>query len=101
MLAWASAAALMAALWLWHLRLRNAAVVDVGWAGGLAVAALVDGAIGGGEPVRRWVTAAMMVVWGARLAGYLLVTRVIDKPEDARYAELRRTHERNAAIWFF
>lgn len=98
LIAWAVAAALMALLWLWHLRLRNAAVVDVGWAGGLAIAALIAGAIGGGNPVRRWLTAWMMTVWGARLALYLLWTRVIGKPEDSRYAELRRSH---GSAWFF
>ena len=32
---WALAAFLMLGLWLWHLRLRNAGAVDVGWTAGV------------------------------------------------------------------
>jgi len=91
----------MGALWLWHLRIRNAAIVDVGWAGGLALVAAIDTIVGSGFPERRWVAGAMMVIWGLRLAAYLLTTRVLGREEDARYAELRRAHGTSANRWFF
>ena len=99
-LTWTAAAVLMLALWLWHLKSRNAAVVDVGWAGGLALAALLDLAMTHGDPVRRWVACLMMAVWGARLATFLFVTRIIGHREDPRYAELRRAHGPSANRWF-
>ena len=95
------AAALMLGLWLWHRRLRNAAVVDVGWAAGLAIAALADAAMGEGDAARRWVAALMMALWGGRLAAYLVTTRVIGRAEDPRYATLRQARGPAADRWFF
>ena len=39
-------------------------------------------------------------MWGVRLAVYLLYDRVFGRPEDARYAELRK-HGETANTWFF
>lgn len=86
----AAVAGLMFVLWLIHLLLRNAAIVDAGWAGGLAILAIIYAAAGVGYPVRAWAMAAMVSVWGLRLALYLLFTRVIGHPEEGRYRELRR-----------
>jgi steroid 5-alpha reductase family enzyme len=99
--AWLVASLLMLTLWIRHLRLRNAAVVDVGWAAGLALVAVIDAIFGVGDPVRRWVAALMMAVWGGRLALYLLTTRVMGHQEDARYAALRQARGRGANRWFF
>lgn len=93
---WAGAAVLMAGLWAWHLRLRNAAVVDVGWALSLALMAVAYAVVGGGDPTRRWVAGGLMGLWGARLALHLYRDRVQGGvAEDARYTDLReswRTH---------
>jgi steroid 5-alpha reductase family enzyme len=99
--AWVVAALLMVLLWRWHLEIRNAAVVDVGWAAGLALVAVIDGAVGAGEPVRRWTAALMMAIWGGRLAAYLVATRVLGHGEDARYAALRQARGVAANRWFF
>ena len=91
----------MAALWAWHLRLRNAAIVDVGWtalAGGLAI---FYANTGGGAWTRRAAIGWMMGSWGARLTVYLLYDRVLGKPEDGRYAELRRSWSDRAGARFF
>ena len=98
---WILATAVMALVWLWHLRLRNAAIVDAGWAflvGGLAVLYAV---LGDGWPPRRAAIAFMMGSWGARLTVYLLYDRVFGRPEDGRYADLRRRHGDGANAWFF
>jgi steroid 5-alpha reductase family enzyme len=98
---WILAAAVMALLWLWHLKLRNAGIVDGGWAflvGGLAVLYAV---LGDGWTPRRTAIAFMMGSWGARLTVYLLYDRVFGRSEDGRYADLRRRHGDGANAWFF
>lgn len=98
---WALAALVMLALWLWHLRLRNAGVVDVGWAVSVVSAVLLLAAAGPGHPARRWLLAALTTAWGVRLAVYLLRDRVLGRPEDARYADLRARRSPAAALAFF
>jgi len=99
---WIVAAGVMAALWAWSVRRQNAGVVDVGWTalvGSLAVFEAVmspDGMTG-----RRVAIAAMMGIWSTRLTVFLLVDRVLGKPEDGRYAELRRARGARATAWFF
>jgi hypothetical protein len=100
LLGWGGAAALMTTLWAWHLRLRNAGIVDVGWAVSVGGLALFYGVFGPGDPWRRALMAMMMTVWGTRLAWYLLHDRVLDRPEDGRYAELRARGS-VAASWNF
>jgi len=98
---WIFAAGAMALLWLWHRKEQNAGVVDGGWAllvGGLTV---FDALLGDGWPPRRAAIAFMMGSWGARLAVYLLYDRVFGRPEDGRYAELRRKRGDGANRWFF
>jgi len=106
MIVWgaASVAALMLVLWLIHLRTGNAAIVDAGWAGGLALLGVLYAWMGGGYPPRAWLIGGMAAVWGLRLAIFLMVTRVIGHPEEGRYQELRRRWKTNIAftfLWFF
>jgi steroid 5-alpha reductase family enzyme len=91
---------MMAALWILHLRLRNAAIVDVGWAAGLPIlAGWYAWALAGGT--RGWLLAAMVAVWGSRLATHLMVDRVVGQPEEGRYRELRRRWKTRLGIKFF
>lgn len=83
-------AALMFALWLIHLRTGNAAIVDAGWAGGLAMLGVLYAALGEGYEPRRVLIGGMTAIWGIRLAVFLLATRIIGHPEEGRYQELRR-----------
>ena len=80
---------LMFALWLLHFPMRNAAIVDAGWAGGLALIAAVYAWRGSGDETRRWLMAALAGIWGLRLAGYLFFTRILGHPEEGRYVTLR------------
>ena len=93
-------AALMLLLWLIHLSLKNAAIVDAGWAGGLAILAVLYAVLGHGEPARAWLIAVMVSVWGVRLAFFLLFTRVLGHPEEGRYQELRRQWKTNIPLKF-
>jgi steroid 5-alpha reductase family enzyme len=95
-----SVCGLMLLLWLIHLPLKNAAIVDAGWAGGLALLGGIYAAAGGGYAPRSWLIAAMAVLWGLRLALYLMFTRVIGHPEEGRYVQLRRRWGGNLPLKF-
>ncbi|MEO8070150.1 MAG: DUF1295 domain-containing protein [Acidobacteriota bacterium] len=114
LIGWALTSALMAVLWALHLATRNAGLVDVGWAFGLAIlavwfAASGSSAIGAVSPdsasaLRVWLMAGMVVVWGVRLGGYILFTRIVGRPEDARYVAMRDEWQGTASrrfFWFF
>jgi steroid 5-alpha reductase family enzyme len=98
---WMLAAAVMALLWLWQGRLRNAGIVDVGWTALVAGLAVLDARIGDGWEFRRAAVGFMMGSWGLRLAVYLLYDRVLGRPEDGRYAEMRRAWGDDAPRRFF
>jgi steroid 5-alpha reductase family enzyme len=93
-------AAMMTGLWLVQLRTRNAAVVDVGWAAGLAGLAVLYAGLADGAPARRTLVAVMGGVWGIRLAWHLVTTRVIGQPEEGRYQHLRRVWARHLQLKF-
>jgi steroid 5-alpha reductase family enzyme len=91
----------MAALWACQVRTTNAGIVDVGWTGLVGGLAVLDALACSGMPGRRVAIASMMGLWAARLTVFLLIDRVIGRPEDGRYVELRRTHAPRANAWFF
>jgi len=101
---WILAAAVMALLWAGHLRLGNAGLVDPGWTGLVAALAIIDACYSDGLPARRSAIGFMMGSWGARLTIFLLYDRVIGRPEDGRFVELRRkfgVHATPRFFWFF
>lgn len=98
---WAIAALVMALLWVWQLRLRNASVVDAGWTGLIAAYAIADARLGAGFGPRRAAIAFMMGSWGLRLMVYLLYDRVFGRREDGRYAALRAEWGERAHVRFF
>jgi steroid 5-alpha reductase family enzyme len=90
----------MMLLWLIHFPLHNAAIVDAGWAGGLALLGVLYAVMGVGWAPRRMAIGFMAVAWGLRLALYLLFTRVIGHPEEGRYVELRKHWRTNIPLKF-
>jgi len=101
LLGWVLAAAMMAALWLLQRARRDAGVVDVGWAAGLGLLAILYAAAGGGDPLRRVLVAVMAGAWSLRLTWHLLADRILGKPEDGRYQTLRARWGRRARARFF
>jgi steroid 5-alpha reductase family enzyme len=97
---WASVALLMLMLWLVHLQTGNAAIVDAGWAGGLALLGVLYAFMSEGYWLRATLIATMAAIWGLRLALYLLITRVVGHPEEGRYQELRRQWKTNIPLKF-
>jgi steroid 5-alpha reductase family enzyme len=91
---------------LWRLQRRtgNAGVVDVGWTLAIGFLGAFYAATGGGGPERRALLAAFALVWSLRLAVHLLRDRVLGRPEEGRYLELRRgwgeRAERNLVVFF-
>ncbi|HQR46426.1 MAG TPA: DUF1295 domain-containing protein [Thermoanaerobaculia bacterium] len=79
---------LMGGLWVFHLRVKDAGVVDVGWAAGLGLLALYYAAVGPGWAARRALVGILGGVWAFRLASHL-ARRMRGKPEEGRYAALR------------
>jgi steroid 5-alpha reductase family enzyme len=92
--------ALMLLLWLIQLRTGNAAIVDAGWAGGLALLGIFYGVCGGGYEIRRALIGSMAAIWGMRLAVHLLTSRILGHPEEGRYQELRRQWKTNIPFKF-
>jgi steroid 5-alpha reductase family enzyme len=91
---------LMLALWAIHFPMHNAAIVDAGWTGGLAVLGVIYAIGGDGWLARKVLIGAMPGLWGLRLAVYLLRTRIIGHPEEGRYVELRRKWRTNLGLKF-
>lgn len=95
----ALAVGLLFAAWLLHLRLRNAAVVDVAWTVAVGLQAVAAALAGTGDPTRRAIVGVVGALWSLRLASHLAV-RVFGEPEDARYAELRARWGGNLRLKF-
>jgi steroid 5-alpha reductase family enzyme len=85
---WTVCALLMLALWLRARVTSNAGIVDVGWAAGLGLLALLHAAVSPGDVSRRVLVAVLGSVWAFRLAAHLAV-RMGREGEDPRYAVLR------------
>jgi steroid 5-alpha reductase family enzyme len=84
------ASALMTGLWIVQRRTHTAGIVDAGWAAGVGVLAVLFAATSGGYLPRRILVAVLIGTWALRLAAYLVVDRIRDRPEDGRYASMRR-----------
>jgi steroid 5-alpha reductase family enzyme len=91
--------AMMGALWVLHLRMRNAGVVDVGWAAGIGMLAVLYAVHGSGDPVRRALAGILGGVWSLRLTLHL-VHRVGSEPEDGRYRAIRERWRTNVSAKF-
>ena len=100
LIAWFAVSLLMFVLWLIHLPLRNASIVDAGWAAGIALCASIFTYTGDGNAQRRMLLTAMVCFWGLRLAAHLLFDRIIGQPEEGRYVELREKWKTNIGLKF-
>lgn len=71
-------------------RLDNYGVVDIAWSYAFGLVALLYAAFSGGWAPRRWLVAAIVVLWSLRLGTYLLKRVAGHHPdEDGRYREMR------------
>jgi len=91
--------AMMFILWLIHLPIKNAGLVDIGWAYGLGLLALIYGIFGSAPFVPRITITIMAALWSFRLGTHLF-QRVVGKPEEGRYQQLRKEWPNNTAFKF-
>ena len=101
----AACCVVMVFVWLWQKRISNAGVVDVFWSYNFPLIAVIYFLMGDGLIERRLLIAAMVLIWGMRLALYLHV-RVLGhiNDEDGRYKQLRIDWAPNfqtKIFWFF
>ncbi|MEZ5394116.1 MAG: DUF1295 domain-containing protein [Bryobacterales bacterium] len=104
MTGWAAAALVMSAMWLLQRRTGDAGIVDVAWAAGVGVLSVWFAYGADGLEQRRWLIAALAMIWAVRLAGYLLLVRIFRMPEDGRYTQMRADWGDRAQLnlfWFF
>jgi steroid 5-alpha reductase family enzyme len=101
LLGWLLMAVIMLVLWISQYVRKDAGIVDVGWAAGLGILAILYSVLADGLPMRRALVGALVAIWYFRLAGYLLFNRVIGKEEDGRYQTLRRNWAGREQKFFF
>ena len=94
-------AVVMAGLWALQLRIRNASIADVGWCAGLIATVLWYVTQAPGDPERKIAVGLMVSVYAGRLGTYILLDRVIAKPEDSRYRRLRERWGERAGLKMF
>jgi steroid 5-alpha reductase family enzyme len=97
----ALASLLMIVVWVIHLPMKNAAIVDAAWALGIGLCGILYAWQLDGWELRRLLLAAMTGFWGFRLSSHLLFNRILGHPEEGRYQELRRRWGGNMALKFF
>lgn len=78
-------------LWGVGLLKRDVSIVDIFWGAGFAIVAWVALGASGNRSLRAWLLVLLTTLWGLRLASYL-AWRNWGKPEDYRYAAMRRRH---------
>jgi len=96
---WVLAASVMSLGWLWQRSHANAGIVDVLWAGGTGMSAVLFAMMGDGAAWPRVILAVLGGLWGTRLATHLW-TRVRGETEDGRYRTLR-AHWHGSQFKFF
>jgi steroid 5-alpha reductase family enzyme len=85
---WMLAALMMTFGWFWQRSRGNAGIVDVLWAVGTGLNAVIFAVMGEGAASPRLIVALLGGLWGARLAAHIWA-RVRSEPEDGRYRHLR------------
>lgn len=88
---------IMAAVWLWSYKIKNAGVVDIFWSYNFPVIALILYFLAPGYEPRKLLLCSMVVVAGFRLGTHLAV-RILKhlRQEEPRYAQIRKEWGKNA-----
>lgn len=93
--------AIMSALWLLSLALRDASIVDVFWSLGFVICAWIFAALTPqGAMPRKALLLALVSAWGLRLALHIWL-RNRGKGEDYRYQSWRKQHGKRWWWWSF
>ena len=92
---------LLGLLWFLHLRFENASLADVGFCGGFFILVLACGLTSDGDLTRRMVVMGMGSLYAIRLGGHVLIHRVWNHSEDARYRKFRQLLGRREQVGMF
>jgi steroid 5-alpha reductase family enzyme len=84
----ALACAIMFAVWVVSIRLKDVSIIDIAWGATGAALAVSTYFLAGGTPERKLLVTGMTVIWGGRLAIHI-ARRKKGKGEDFRYAAMR------------
>ncbi len=91
----------MTFLWVLHLVLKNAAIIDVGWPICLLIYAFVYATKTTDISIPETILLFVVGLWAIRLSTYLFVDRIFKKPEEGRYTHLREIWKTNVPLKFF
>jgi len=101
-LAFVIAALMMLLVWWIAMRIKNAGIVDIAWAGNFTLLAVVYAVLGSGYRPRKALAVAMMTAWSLRLTLHLYRRVMGHHPvEDGRYQQLRREWASSLPVKFF
>lgn len=98
---WLLMAVMMLFLWLFQRRHGDAGIVDVGWSYGIGLLALFYVVTLPQANARSWLLLFLALLWSVRLGTYLLLDRIVGKPEDGRYQSLRQSWGRQFQFKLF
>jgi steroid 5-alpha reductase family enzyme len=92
---------LMAIIWIWAVRIKNAGIVDIFWAFNFAIIAIII-KLFAEESLRKNIVCALALLWSLRLGIYLAkrVGSHLDE-EEGRYKQLRREWTPHVNLKFF
>lgn len=88
-------------LWIIHIFLNNAGVVDVGWGMGFIILSGIYSWMGQGFNFRNTLYFILVSLWGLRIVFFLLKRLVKEGYEDRRYQKIRKDWGGNMTLKFF
>lgn len=77
-------------MWVIHLFIKNAGIVDVGWGLGFILLCVEYIMCGHGFNLRNTICLLMICLWGIRIVLYLFKRFAAENKEDKRYAKMRQ-----------
>jgi steroid 5-alpha reductase family enzyme len=96
---------IMAIVWLWAVKIKNAGVVDIFWSYNFPVIAVILFIMARGFEARKLLICGMVLIWGTRLGAHLarrVLTHIHE--EEGRYKQLRKewaSYPDRKFLWFF
>ncbi len=100
LLVWLLIIIIMLGVWLFYRILNNPTVVDVGWTAGLVISGFIY-LFANAFNARLCLIAALLLIWGLRLGGFLFQTRLRKGVVDKRYVELSANWKIAKSLGFF
>jgi steroid 5-alpha reductase family enzyme len=79
---------------------KDNSIADIAWGIGFIFLAILNLILAEQIYLRQWIVTGLVVIWGLRLAFHIYL-RSRGKPEDFRYAEMRKRWGTNAALKSF